>query len=236
MEPTELVLFIKSIHGNKEWTGQSIIRIGGKVAEKVNTVRGLTGQQKEDLACSSIQICVKEAFDTQIEATEDEGKKNEIQEKYKKLRFVLHDVLPAALDLAVKASRGKVQLQSIALVAGQTGGDIVQRLGSWLSWVPALFSRCASACPCVPCACPCASPACPCPCAPLVCCKKEATVCCKTDLTSEATVSQIGAGKDEFSGENPLVLKEISQHPTAEVVSILVASASASAHETESKE
>lgn len=114
MELQELLDLVKQIQGTKSWDVTSIIQIGGVLAAKVNTLQGLTGLEKQKLVCSVIKLVLDECEKKEKEETgKTDEEKTAISERYGTLRSAVEDVLPATLELAVSAARGKLDLKKV---------------------------------------------------------------------------------------------------------------------------
>lgn len=96
MEAQDLVKFAKECQGVLEWDTGSLIRVGGQLAVKVNAIQNLSGQQKQKLICQVLKTVLAE-----------NGADS--------LKQVVDDVIPASLDLALAAARGKLDLRKVKM-------------------------------------------------------------------------------------------------------------------------
>ncbi len=89
----------------REWNSASLISLGGSLAAEVNAVSSLSGPQKQTLVVLAVKELVKESV---------KGSTGELA-KAQQLLQIADDVLPACLNLAVSAARGKLDLKKIDL-------------------------------------------------------------------------------------------------------------------------
>ena len=114
MQLQDLLAIVKDVQGVNKWDIQSIIRVGGLLAVQVNSLQGLSGKEKTELVCSVVTLAMDESENKEkAEAGKTEEEKNAIGERYAKLRLAVRDALPASLELAVSAARGKVDLKKV---------------------------------------------------------------------------------------------------------------------------
>lgn len=114
MELQELVSLAKECKGSGGWTPALLIRVGGILAAKVNSVQNLSGTEKLKLVQRVLLQVLAEAENKEI--VELNLSKEEIQaihDRYDVLEQAISDVLPASLDLALKAARGGLDLKKI---------------------------------------------------------------------------------------------------------------------------
>lgn len=111
MNADSLVNFILEQTAKKEWTPETVLRVGVDVAAKVNQIKELKGQEKKQLVLDVIQKAM-----VKCEAAEKDGKTDtaEITERWSALRKVASDVLPVSLDLVVSAARGGFDFKKIS--------------------------------------------------------------------------------------------------------------------------
>lgn len=114
MDLQELLKVAKQAQGPLEWDSSSLIRIGGVVATKLNAVQTLSGADKQKLVCQVLKTLLE---DSQKELSSKESltetEKASLSEKFVALRKVVDDVVPASLELAVAAARGKLDLKKV---------------------------------------------------------------------------------------------------------------------------
>ena len=96
MDVQDLVKFAKESQGVLIWDTSSLIRVGGQLAVKVNAIQNLSGQQKQKLICQVLK-----------QVLDENGAGS--------LKAVVDDVIPASLDLALAAARGKLDLKKVKM-------------------------------------------------------------------------------------------------------------------------
>lgn len=115
MELQELLQLVTEVQGARSWDVAALIRVGGVVAAKVNGLQNLSGQEKKTLVCQvlakALDVTEQKECKAQGVSTEDAAK---IQARYAELKVALQTVVPAALDLAVSAARGKLDLKKVS--------------------------------------------------------------------------------------------------------------------------
>jgi len=112
MEISELVELVKKTQGTTEWDVAAVIRVGGVLAAKVNTLTNLSGKEKGKLVADAL----KAAFD-ELEKNEAVGLTEEnlkaLKARFDQLKAAVDDVLPASLELALSAARGGLDLKKV---------------------------------------------------------------------------------------------------------------------------
>jgi ribosomal protein L12E/L44/L45/RPP1/RPP2 len=114
MELADLVQFAKEAKGPGAWTSGNLIRIGGLLAGKVNSLENLSGGEKLKLVQRVLLQGLAEVENKEI--AEPGLSKEEIQkihDRYDVLEATIADVLPVSLELAIKAARGGLDLKKI---------------------------------------------------------------------------------------------------------------------------
>lgn len=101
MEVQDLVKFAKECQGLLDLDTASLIRVGGQLAVKVNSIQNLSGQEKQKLVCQILKMVVSEKLGD--------------SEKAASLKQLVDDVVPASLDLALAAARGKLDLKKVKM-------------------------------------------------------------------------------------------------------------------------
>ena len=115
MELADLVSLAKELKGPAAWTTPNLIRIGGLLAAKVNTLQNLSGGEKLKLVQRVLLQVLAEAENKEIAEpglTKEEIQK--IHDRYDVLEGTVGDVLPVSLELAIKAARGGLDLKKIS--------------------------------------------------------------------------------------------------------------------------
>ena len=114
MELNDLVTLAKEVKGPGAWTSSNLIRVGGILAAKVNSIQNLSGGEKLKLVQRVLLQGLAEVENKEI--AEPGLSKEEIQkihDRYDVLEATVADVLPASLELAIKAARGSLDLKKI---------------------------------------------------------------------------------------------------------------------------
>jgi hypothetical protein len=114
MELNELVALAKECKGPGNWTSGSLIRVGGILAGKVNAIENLSGGEKLKLVQRILLQLLAEAENKEIAEpglSQDDIQK--IHDRYDTLEATVSDVLPASLELAINAARGRLDLKKI---------------------------------------------------------------------------------------------------------------------------
>jgi hypothetical protein len=114
MEFTDLVNLAKEVKGPGAWTSGNLVRVGGILAGKVNAIENLSGGEKLKLVQRVLLQGLAEVENKEI--AEPGLSKEEIQkihDRYDLLEATVADVLPASLELAIKAARGSLDLKKV---------------------------------------------------------------------------------------------------------------------------
>jgi hypothetical protein len=91
---------------SKKWTVDQVISLGGVLAAEANKFSSLSGSQKKQLVCDVLKDVLNESVKVSTDQLGSVSK-----EELAQLLFVVDSVLPASLDLAVSAARGKLDLK-----------------------------------------------------------------------------------------------------------------------------
>jgi hypothetical protein len=114
MELNDLVTLAKEVKGPGAWTSGNLIRVGGALAAKINSIENLSGGEKLKLVQRVLLQGLAEVENKEIAEpgiTKEEIQK--IHDRYDVLEATVADVLPASLELAIKAARGTLDLKKI---------------------------------------------------------------------------------------------------------------------------
>jgi hypothetical protein len=114
MELNDLLNAARESKGPGNWTSASLIRVGGILASKINGIQNMSGTEKLKLVQRLLLQLLGEAENKEI--AEPGLSKEEIQaihDRYDVLEGTVAEVLPASLDLALKAARGGLDLKKI---------------------------------------------------------------------------------------------------------------------------
>lgn len=114
MELNDLVSLAKECKGPSAWTSSNLIRVGGVLAAKINAIENLSGGEKLKLVQRVLLQGLAEAENKEI--AEPGLSKDEIQkihDRFDVLESTVGEVLPASLELAIKAARGSLDLKKV---------------------------------------------------------------------------------------------------------------------------
>lgn len=115
MELNDLVTLATELKGPGAWSTSNLVRIGGLLAAKVNSIQNLSGGEKLKLVQRVLLQILAEAEKKEIAEpgiTTEEIQK--IHDRYDVLEGTVGDVLPVSLELAIKAARGGLDLKKIS--------------------------------------------------------------------------------------------------------------------------
>jgi negative regulator of genetic competence, sporulation and motility len=116
MEVQELIDFAKQSQGLLSWDTSSLIRVGGQLAVKVNGIKNLSGQEKQKLICQVLKRVLEDVEKQEkSEAGKTEDDLKAITAQFASLKKAVDDVIPASLDLALAAARGKLDLKKVKM-------------------------------------------------------------------------------------------------------------------------
>lgn len=115
MDVQELVNFAKQSQGQLVWDTSSLIRVSGQLAVKVNALKNISGQEKQKLICQVLKRVLEEVEKKEVSEETTEEKKKALTEQFASLKKVVDDVIPASLDLALAAARGKLDLKKVKM-------------------------------------------------------------------------------------------------------------------------
>ena len=115
MDVAQLIAFAKKSQGSLKWDISSLIRVGGELAAKVNAIKNLTGQEKGKLVCQVLKIVLEDMEKKEKAELNKEEEKKAIGEHFDSLKKAVDDVVPASLDLALAAARGKLDLKKVKM-------------------------------------------------------------------------------------------------------------------------
>lgn len=114
MDLQELLKLAKEIKGPLNWEPSLLIRIGGALAVKLNAIQTLSGSDKQKLVCQVLKTLLEDSLKERLTLESlTESEKTAVSEKFASLQKVVDDVVPASLELAVAAARGKFDLKKV---------------------------------------------------------------------------------------------------------------------------
>ena len=114
MELNELVSLAKDCKGPGNWTSGSLIRVGGILASKVNSIQNLSGTEKLKLVQRVLlQLLAESEMKEVAEPGLSADEIQKIHDRYDTLEATVSDSLPASLELALNAARGRLDLKKV---------------------------------------------------------------------------------------------------------------------------
>jgi hypothetical protein len=114
MELQDLIALAKECKGPGNWTSGSLIRVGGILAGRVNAIQNLSGGEKLKLVQRILLQLLAEAETKEIaEPGLSQEDIQKIHDRYDTMEATVSDVLPASLELAINAARGRLDLKKI---------------------------------------------------------------------------------------------------------------------------
>ncbi len=91
-----------------------LISVGVKLAVRVNALNGLSGVQKRDLVLVVLSRALDNLKADELKKAGAESSQVEsIGARYEKLQSSVREVVPAAIDAAIDAARGKLNLRKV---------------------------------------------------------------------------------------------------------------------------
>ena len=114
MELSDLVNLAKECKGSGAWNSATLIRVGGLLAGKINSIQNMSGPEKLKLTQRVLLQALAEVENKEIaEPNLSKEAIQQIHDRYDVLESVVADVLPASLELAINAARGRLDLKKI---------------------------------------------------------------------------------------------------------------------------
>lgn len=115
MQVDDLVAIAKEAQGVLTWDTSSLIRVAGILAMKVNAIQNLSGQEKQKLVCQVLKRVLDDVEKKEVSEEQTEEKKKGLSEHFSTLKKCVDDVIPASLELALSAARGKLDLKKVKM-------------------------------------------------------------------------------------------------------------------------
>lgn len=115
MQVDDLVAIAKEAQGVLTWDSSSLIRVAGILAMKVNAIQNLSGQEKQKLVCQVLKRVLDDVEKKEVSEEQTEEKKKNLSEHFSTLKKCVDDVIPASLELALSAARGKLDLKKVKM-------------------------------------------------------------------------------------------------------------------------
>jgi hypothetical protein len=136
MDASELLSLGKKALGDKVWGAEAVLHVGVELATAVNSLKNVSGADKSELVCQTILKLLDdgEKAEKALSGGSTETAKTKIP--WNECRTVVKNVLPTALHLVVKASRGEIQLPALL-----KNLPVPQAVSSCLSSLWSFFER-----------------------------------------------------------------------------------------------
>ena len=114
MDAAELLSCGLNALGDKAWCPEAVLRVAAHLAQVVNSLKNLSGNDKSELVSQTILKLLDdgEKAEKERDAVSTETKKTTVP--WNDCRKVVKTVLPVTLELLVKASRGEIPLPPAA--------------------------------------------------------------------------------------------------------------------------
>jgi hypothetical protein len=136
MDASELLSLGKKALGDKVWGAEAVLHVGVELATAVNSLKNVSGADKSELVCQTILKLLDDGEKAEKELSGVSTETGKTKIPWNECRTVVKNVLPTALHLVVKASRGEIQLPAVL-----KNLPVPQAVSSCLSAVWSLFER-----------------------------------------------------------------------------------------------
>ncbi len=110
MDASVILSHAKKALGDKAWTVDLVLRVGADLAQSVNSLKNLSGKDKSELVCQTILKLLDDGEMAEKEHVAGSTEKVTTKVPWDDCRNVVKNLLPASLELVVKASRGEFSL------------------------------------------------------------------------------------------------------------------------------
>ena len=105
---------LAAVSKNPQDAASVLISVGVKLAGRVNALRELTGIQKRELVVKVLGRALERLREEELElASKVESVRKSIEDRYAQLLLIATSAVPSAIDVAIDASRGKLNLKKI---------------------------------------------------------------------------------------------------------------------------
>jgi hypothetical protein len=113
MDASVFLSLAKKALGDRPWSADLVLHVGAELAQSVNSLKNLSGSDKSELVCQTILKMLDDG--EKAEKERDAGSTGTAMTKvpWDDCRSVVKNLLPAALQLVVKASRGGFSLEKV---------------------------------------------------------------------------------------------------------------------------
>lgn len=110
MDASELLSLGKKALGDKVWGAEAVLHVGVELATAVNSLKNVSGADKSELVCKTILKLLDDGEKAEKELSGGSTETGKTKIPWNECRTLVNNVLPTALHLVVKASRGEIQL------------------------------------------------------------------------------------------------------------------------------
>jgi hypothetical protein len=136
MDASELLSLGKKALGDKVWGAEAVLHVGVELATAVNSLKNVSGADKSELVCQTILKLLDDGEKAEKALSGGSTETTKTKIPWNECRTVVKNVLPTALHLVVKASRGEIQLPALL-----KNLPVPQAVSSCLSSLWSLFER-----------------------------------------------------------------------------------------------
>lgn len=103
-----------AVSKNPQDAASVLISVGVKLAARVNALRELTGIQKRELVVKVLARALEKLREEELELVKiGDSVRKSIEDRYAQLLLIATSAVPSAIDAAIDASRGKLNLKKI---------------------------------------------------------------------------------------------------------------------------
>jgi outer membrane murein-binding lipoprotein Lpp len=103
-----------AVSKNPQDAASVLISVGVKLAARVNALRELTGIQKRELVVKVLGRALERLREEELElVSKADSARKSIEDRYAQLLLIATSAVPSAIDAAIDASRGKLNLKKI---------------------------------------------------------------------------------------------------------------------------
>ena len=110
MDASVFLSHAKKALGDKAWSVELVLHVGAELAQAVNSLKNLSGKDKSELVCQTILKLLDDGEMAEKEHAAGSTEKATTKVPWDDCRNVVKTLLPASLELLVKASRGEISL------------------------------------------------------------------------------------------------------------------------------
>ncbi len=110
MDASVFLSHAKKALGDRAWSAELVLHVGADLAQAVNSLKNLSGKDKSELVCQTILKLLDDGEKAEKERAVESTGKEMTKVPWDGCRHVVKTLLPASLELLVKASRGEISL------------------------------------------------------------------------------------------------------------------------------